>query len=320
VAGGQTNISSFNNEQKIIRLNIMGSLDMQEVFAQPVTDFASFTFSDSTWTKLAQFPPLMAPYGNYSVLAGNVLFKQRIGSVPTTYPMFAFGTDNGKREAVLTAEGLWRWQLAEFKQYGNHHALEELFSQSVQYLTANANSQRFRVYPAKNIFDEGENVILNAELYNDALEPVNTPDVRINLKNTAGKNYSYLFSKNGTSYQLDAGALPVGEYTYATSTKLGDRLFNASGQLTIKPLNLELRQSAANYQLLRNIARQSGGKMLHPAELDQLPDLIRKNENIKTLVYENKHYSDIIDVKWIFILILLLLTGEWFMRKREGEI
>ncbi len=320
VAGGQTNIGVLNIQQKIIRLNILGMADMQEVFAQPVTDFASFTFSDSTWTKIKQFPPLMAPYGNYSILAGNVLFKQRIGSVPTSYPLFAFGNDNGKREAVLMGEGLWRWQLAEFKMYGNHHALEELFSQSVQYLTANANSQRFRVYPAKNIFDEGENVILNAELYNDALEPVNTPDVRINLKNTAGKNYSYLFSKNGTSYQLDAGALPVGEYTYAANTKLGDRLFNASGQFTIKPLNLELKQSAANYQLLRNIAHQSGGKMLHPAELDQLPDLIRKNESIKTVVYENKHYNDIIDVKWIFILILLLLTAEWFMRKREGEI
>ncbi|MEO8887266.1 MAG: hypothetical protein ABI367_14465 [Mucilaginibacter sp.] len=320
VAAGQTDISSFNNQQKIIRLNIMGTLDMQEVFAQSVTDFASFTFSDSTRTKIAQMPPLMAPYGNYSLLGGNVLFKQRIGAVPTTYPLFAFGTDNGKREAVLMGEGLWRWQLAEFKLYGNHHALEELFSQSIQYLTANANSQRFRVYPAKNIFDEGENVILNAELYNDALDPVNTPDVRVNFKNTVGKDYSYLFSKNGTSYQLDAGALPVGEYTYAASTKLGDHLFNASGQLTIKPLNLELRQSAANHQLLRSIAKQSGGKMLRPTELDQLPDLIRKNENIKTLVYENKHYSDIIDVKWIFFLILLLLTGEWFMRKREGEI
>ena len=320
MAGGQTNVSSFNAQQKLIRLNVMGAVNMQEVFAQPVTDFASFTFSDSTWTKIAQLPPLMAPYGNYSVLAGNLLFKQRIGTVPTSYPLLAFGNDNGKRVAVLTGEGLWRWNLAEYKVYGNHHAVEELFSQSVQYLTANANSQRFRVYPAKNIFDEGENVLLNAELYNDALEPVNTPDVRINLKNSAGKNYSYLFSKNGSSYQLDAGALPVGEYTYAASTKLGDRLFNAAGQLTVKPLNLELRQSAANHQLLRSIANQSGGKMLYANQIDQLTDLIRKNENIKSVVYENKHFSDIIDVKWLFFLILLLLSGEWFMRKREGEV
>ena len=60
--------------------------------------------------------------------------------------------------------------------------------------------------------------------------------------------------------------------------------------------------------------------MLQPTEINRLADLIKKNENIKTLVYEDKHYSDIIDVKWIFFLILLLLSAEWFLRKREGEI
>jgi hypothetical protein len=60
--------------------------------------------------------------------------------------------------------------------------------------------------------------------------------------------------------------------------------------------------------------------MLYPAQISQLADMIRKNDNIKTVVYEDKHYSDIIDVKWLFVLILLLLSGEWFLRKREGEV
>jgi hypothetical protein len=51
-----------------------------------------------------------------------------------------------------------------------------------------------------------------------------------------------------------------------------------------------------------------------------LAGLIRKNDNIKTVVYEDKHYSDLVDVKWVFVIILALLSAEWFMRKREGEI
>ncbi len=234
--------------------------------------------------------------------------------------MLAFGDEGGQRIGVLTGEGLWRWQLAEFQVYGNHHALEELFGQGVQYLTANASRQRFIVYPAKRVFDEGENVLLNAELYNDALELINTPDVKIDLKSGAGKNYSFLFTRNGQSYQLDAGTLPIGEYSYSATTKNGAKQFNASGQLTVQPLNLESRQSAANHQLLNAIARQSGGQMLYPDQINRLADLIRKNENIKTVVYEDKHYSDIIDVKWVFVIILGLLTMEWFLRKREGEI
>jgi hypothetical protein len=68
------------------------------------------------------------------------------------------------------------------------------------------------------------------------------------------------------------------------------------------------------------MATRSGGQMLQPSEVGKLADLIRKNENIKTVVYEDKRYNDMIDLKWIFVLLLLLLSAEWFLRKREGEI
>ena len=320
ILGAQTDLQAFDNEQGLVKI-ISGRQEMQEVFASPLSDFTAFTLSDSTRNKIAALPPLLAPYGNYSTPpAGTGLFKQKIGSVETANPLLFFADDAGRRVGVLAGEGIWRWQLAEFQTYHSHKALQELFGQGVQYLTANANRQRFTVYPAKNIFDEGEQVILNAELYNEALELLNNPDVKIDLKSSKGKNYSFLFTRTGKSYQLNAGTLPVGEYDYAATTKIGDKQFRATGQLTIKPLNLESRQSAANHQLLNTIAKQSGGQMLLPAQIKLLANLIRKNENIKTVVYEDKHFSDLIDLKWVFALLVTLLSAEWFLRKREGEI
>jgi hypothetical protein len=318
--GSQSDLQAFNIAQPEVKISA-GNADLQEVFAQAVPEFSAFTLSDSSKQKINAFPPLLAPFGSYtSSPANQVLFKQKIGNITTTYPLLSFADGGGRRTGILTGEGLWRWQLDEYKNYGNHHAMEELLSQSVQYLTANANRQKFRVYTAKNVFDEGENVILNAELYNDALELTNTPDVKIDLKSTSGKNYSFLFTRSGQSYQLDAGILPVDEYTYTASTKLGTKTFTANGLLTVKALNLETRQSVANHQLLNNIAKQSGGQMLLPSQVSQLADLIKHNDNIKTIVYQDKHYSDIIDIKWIFAIILVLLSAEWFVRKREGEV
>jgi hypothetical protein len=320
IAGAQTDLQDFNQEQSTIRI-IAGRTDVQEEFAVPVPGFSLFTLSDSTQSKIGRFPPLLAPFGNYGSAAGaSVLLKQKIGSINTTYPLMAFNEADGRRTAVLAGEGLWRWNLAEYQDYGGHTAMEELFSQSILYLTANANRQRFRAYPAKTVFDEGEQIIINAELYNDALQLVNTPDVSINLKNSSGKNYSYLFSRAGQSYQLNAALLPVGNYSYTATTQLGKQPFSTKGQFTIKPLNLESRQSTANHQLLYSLAKQSGGKMLPPSQLNQLANLIRKNENIKTVVYDDQRYSDLIDSKWVFILILALLSTEWFLRKREGEV
>jgi hypothetical protein len=318
--GAESNLPDFNLQQNAVKISA-GREQMQEVFAQPSTTFSAFTLSDSSRQKISAFPPLLAAFGTYtSSPADQVLLNQKIGNIATTYPLLSFADENGQRMGILTGEGLWRWQLDEYKTFGNHHAVEELLSQAVQYLTANANRQKFRVYPAKNVFDEGENVLLNAELYDDALELTNTPDVKIDLKDQSGKNYSFLFTRNGQSYQLDAGTLPSGEYTYTANTSLGNRVFNANGQLTVKALNLETRQSAANHQLLNQIARQSGGQMLLPSQIGKLADLIRKNDNIKTVVYQDNHYSDFIDVKWVFALILLLLSTEWFLRKREGEV
>lgn len=319
MAGAQTDMAAFNNQQRSVQISA-GRAVMQEVFAQPVPDFSSFTLSDSARIKISKLPPLLAPFGNYTLKGGKVLFKQKIGEVPTNYPLLAFNDDNGRRTAILTGEGLWRWSLSEYQSYGNHHALEELFSQCVQYLTANATRQQFGVYPAKNIFDEGEDLILNAELYNDALELINTPDVKTDLKSKDGKSYSFLFSRSGQSYQLNAGALPAGEYSYTASVKPGTKTLTAGGQITVKPLDLETRQSAANHRLLYNLAKQSGGQMLYPSQINSLADMIRKNENIRTVVYEDKHYSDMIDIKWLFAFIMVLLSLEWFIRKREGEV
>lgn len=318
ILGAQTDLRSVNQAQKIVQLNANGR-DMQEVFAITTPGFSLFTLTDSTLQKLGKFPPLNAPYGNYSSPAGGTaLLRQKIGSVPTPYPLLTFGDEQGRREAVMTAEGLWRWQLSEFQTYGSHHALEELFTQSVQYLTANAGQQRFRVYPSKTVFDEGESILINAELYNDALELTNVPDVRTDIKSAEGKSYSFLFSRNGQSYQLDAGTLPAGEYSYTAGVKLGTKSLAAHGQFTVKEMNQEARQSTANHQLLYALAKSSGGVMVPSNKVATLVDLIRKNETIKTVEYEDKHYTDLIDLKWVFVLILILISTEWFMRKREG--
>ncbi len=295
--------------------------DVQESFADANANFSAFALSDSCLTKLSQMPPLLVPSGNYSLAQGSsVLFTQRIGNVHTSYPLLAFSLSGGARVAVLSGEGLWHWRLTEFSRYGSHHALEELAAQCVQYLTADASRKQFDAYANKNVYDEGDDIILNAELYNDALELVNTPDVKLSIKADKGRKYDYLFSRTERSYQLNAGALPPGEYAFTASTAHGAEKYNASGRFTIQALNLELRQTAANHRLLHDIASQSGGQMLYPDRIGELAKLIKANANAKTVVYQDKTYRELIDIKWVFFIVLALLSAEWLLRKREGEV
>jgi hypothetical protein len=210
--------------------------------------------------------------------------------------------------------------LEEFQESNSHEAVNELVSKTVQYLSTRNDKRKFRVYPAKNSFDENEHVIVNAELYNDAYELVNSPDVNISMKNQEGKSYSFLFSKTGNSYVLDAGILPAGEYTFDARTRLGDKAYTAAGEFVIRQQQAEFQQTRANHQLLYALAEQNGGQLIYHNQLASLPDLIKANENVKTIVYEDRKYEEAVNYKLIFFVILALLSFEWFMRKRNGEV
>ena len=319
VLGAQSNISAFSASQSILGITSTGNT--QEAIASFEPDFYAFTLSDVNKQRIRNFAPLISPFGNYGLKGpGNIMMSQQIGKVITKMPMLVFGEDAQRKIAVLAGEGIWRWRLEDFQENNNHEAIDELVGKTVQYLSTREDKRKFRVYAAKNAFDENEHVILNAELYNNAFELVNTPDVNISLTSKAGKSYSFVFSRTTNAYSLDAGVLPAGQYSYNARTELGKDKHTAAGQFVITQQQAEFKQTRANHQLLYALAQQSGGKMVFPAQVLDLAKLIKANENVKTVSYEDRKYEEPINLKLIFFLILALLTVEWFSRKRSGEV
>jgi len=319
VLGAQSNIPAFSASQNLMTLNSNGML--QEANASVKTDFYAFTLSDLSRSKINNFGPLLTPFGNYALKGpASFLINQQIGKLPTEKPLLLFGEDVQRRISVLTGEGIWRWRLEDFQENSSHEAIDELIAKTVQYLVSSDDKRKFRVSTSKNNFDENEHVILNAELYNESFELVNSPDVNITLKNKAGRSYSFVFSRAVNSYVLDAGELPAGEYNYKALTSLGKLKYQAEGQFIISSQEAEYKQIIADHQLLYTISMQNGGEMLFPKQLDELPELIRTNEKVKSVSYENPKYSELIELELLFFLVLVLLSTEWLSRKRNGEI
>lgn len=319
IVGTNTNTSTLSQQQNLINISSTNRA-AQEYSSTINTNFYAFSLADETKNRLTALAPLVAPFANYSFKnAGLVLFNQKIGSVNTNAPLLSFGNEGGVKTAILTGEGIWRWRLEDFEKNENHDAVDELIGKTVQYLSAKDDQRKFRAYPAKNRFAENERVTLNAELYNDSYELDNSAEVSINLK-SEGKNYSFIFSKVGKSYQLDAGFLPAGEYSFEAKTKLGNNNFTAQGRFLVEAINVELMQTTADHQLLYNLAAQSDGNMVLPNQIASLKDLIAKNEKVKKISYEEKSYEDLINLKWFFALLMTLLSIEWFLRKRNGLI
>ncbi|MCB0640127.1 MAG: hypothetical protein KDC44_00745, partial [Phaeodactylibacter sp.] len=179
IVGSQTNLQRLNAAQTLIAIQGDGR-NTNDVQAQFNSDFSLFTMDQETRQQLSTYPPLLAPFGDFNALgSGQVLLTQKIGNVSTGYPLLILGEVEGIKEGVLAAEGIWKWRLFDYLQTNTHDNVDDLSRKIVQYLSLKEDKRRFRVSLGKNIFNENESLLFNAELYNESFELINEPDVTL---------------------------------------------------------------------------------------------------------------------------------------------
>jgi hypothetical protein len=277
-----------------------------------------FTISDELRKGIKEFPAVVCPYGNYPTNNnGNELFYQRIGMVDTKIPLMSFNNYNDYKVAIFNGEGIWKWRLQDFASHSNHNLFDEFISKTVQYLSVKENKSFFKII-APTSFLENESVGLEAEVYNESYELINEPDVSITISNSENKKFPFTFSKTNNAYRLNAGMMPVGDYTFAANVTVGKKLYTQRGAFSIIPLQVEAVNTIADHQLLYSIAHKHGGDLVYPNELETLVKKLKLRDDIKTISYTENKLSDLINLKWIFFLLLALLSFEWFIRKRNG--
>jgi len=318
IVGSQTSLGAFNNAQPL--LSILGdgrNTDYVQAIIQ--SDFSLFTLDEELKQEMRQFPPLIAPFGDYRTNPNaSILLRQQVGRIETPRPLLLLGENSGYKVGVLAAEGLWKWRLYDYLQHDNHELFNRLIGKSVQYLSLKEDKRRFRVNLDKNIFDENEVVTLGAELYNQSYERINDVDANLVISSQEGKDYTFVFNKTEDAYSLNAGILPVGNYTFKASTVSNGQALSYEGQFSVQPIQLELYETTADHGLLRILSEQYGGKLLFPNELNGLVEHIQSKGNVKPVIYQTAQTRSVINLKWIFFLLLGLLTLEWFLRRYFG--
>ena len=79
--------------------------------------------------------------------------------------------------------------------------------------------------------------------------------------------------------------------------------------------SLEQATLVADHALLNTLSQTTGAQMLYPNQIDQLQKLLDQRDDLKTLIQSQTRYTSLLDLLPVFLLILLLLTAEWFLRK-----
>ncbi len=280
--------------------------------------FKEILVSPSIVQLFSSAPPLQAPFGNLSYSnAIDVLAYQKVGNIQMEQPLIYFTQKGANRMGVIMGEGIWRWRLYDQLRNNSTDNFQEFFDKLITYLAIKENKNPFRIRIGSE-FTENENVIVEAELYNKSFELINEPEVKFEYTNEEGKTFESYFVRSAQTYRLDLGKLNQGIYNWAATTSFQGTAYLKKGTFLVKEVKLELLNSQADHRLLKNIAENSSGEFFLPAELNKLKDAIQSRDDLVTVVYQEKSFDDIIDKKWIFWLIIILISAEWFIRKFSG--
>ncbi len=318
VLGPQSNLDLFNSLSTGLQIQ-QSNKSSNEVTAEPAKGFSLFTLSKQLQDYISEYPPLMAPYGDYKFNFNNAnLLNQKIGKVASNKPLWTFVQRPEHKIGVLAGTGIWRWHLSEYSNFQTQDRFNELINKTIQYLSVKADKRLFRLRDPKSEFYEDEKVTFKAELYNKAYEPVEDGTITMEITNEEGKTYNFKFRKIANGYQVDGGYLPVGKYTFEATAQVKNNNYSLNGEFVVNPIDIEHLQTVADHQLLYTLANENGGAMLYPRNIKGLEEVLNNREEIKPIAHQEYKLRELINNKLLFFIIVVLLGGEWFFRKFFG--
>lgn len=267
---------------------------------------------------IESFPPMEVPFGEYTVGPNSeVLLYQRVGNVITKKPLFTFSDDGNQKRALLMGQDLWKWKFQEAAILGSSQQFDDLVSKTIQFLSVKNDKKQFRFQTRANRFSSIEPSIFDAEVYNDIYERVYGNTIALTIISEQGEQLAYEFIDSEFKSTFKIPPLPSGLYSYRASTQTGGKKLQDKGQFLVEEINREYLNLAADHSLLRKLSRKTNGEYLHYSEVDQLKDKIMEKE-FKSIITSSDSLYPVIENSWILLLILLIFSSEWLLRKYWG--
>jgi len=312
ITGNNTDFNFLNQQQNNLIFKM--SSQREDFLCEFKPDFNLFAIDNIGFEN---FPPLQSLFGNISTNGNvSVLLSSKIRNVSTNAPLLAFAENQGKRTAFLLGENSWKWRLQSHIDNQSFEKYDVFIDKIIQYL-ASTTSKKSLVVTHESFYNSGEEIIINAQYFNKNYEFDEKARLNISVVNAATKqtkNYDLLKGSNSFSANLEG--LPAGKYNFTVKELNSNTSY--SSHFEILDFDIEKQFVNPDVQKLQQLAQQTGGKAFFENQADNLINTLLENNEYKSIEKNISTKTPIIDWVWLLILIAVLLTTEWFVRKYNG--
>jgi len=228
------------------------------------------------------FPPLLSKIGtiNFSIDPEVLLFSS-VNNINTKQVLAATFKYNRKRGGVIFGENIWKLRMAWFKNNKDFIGFDNFISSIIQYLSNNKLNNKIKV-SYKPVIYANNPIEFDAKLYNETGEFDNRGKLEIEIKKES-----------------------------SNTNKIFPLILN---------FPIEKQFYNANFIALKTlVSNNKGGVIL----LENYRILVKKliNDNqYKSIQKQTIKITNLISLKWLFLLFIISASTEWFMRKYRGLI
>ena len=240
---------------------------------------------------------------------------KRTGASAQVVPLLVQQRYGGGQTLAFMGTDTWRWRM---RMDSKSNAHETFWRQMLRYLVSGSPSQ-IEVGAEQIVYVMDDSVRIVADIRDKRYNAVNDAHATVRVTKPSGATFDvplkFTTINNANIYSGEFKADELGQHTIelaGTSASIGP--VNAKSGVLVSNLNREFYSAAQNSDLLKRIAAETGGKYYQLSNVQTLLDDL----TYRRTPYSERVTKDLWDMPINFILIIGLLSGEWFLRKREG--
>lgn len=282
----------------------LGRMHFAMTLASPPSENAAL------WSRL---PPLEGANKFQNLAPGAVV----LADAGQDKPLLVAHSFGDGRVMAFAGDSTWRWAMRGFEP-----AFKRFWRQTILWLARKDQSQEGTVWVrlAQRRFAPLQRVDFSVGATTPSGEPITdaTYKVEVLLPNGTRQPLALVRQDDQMTGSYREAQL-AGDYTLeVTATQNDQPLGSAKARFLVFQQDLELDNAAANIAMLESLAAMTGGQSLAPEEL---PDLVRRlAADTQDLEISQETKKTFWDTWPFFLAMVVLLTIEWYLRKRWGLV
>ncbi|HTF81101.1 MAG TPA: hypothetical protein VL947_05235 [Cytophagales bacterium] len=312
-----SDLNRVARDSRIVDINLR-AVEMDKAQAALNSRFESFGITELDKDLIGQFPPLNVPFASYTVGSNaEVLLYQKIGASATSHPLWVLGKSMDTRNALILGDGIWMWRMNEKSKTQSSLNFDEMVIKSVQFIASKADKRKFKVLPGNTEYEEGDLVSVTTEVYDELNQLTYGQEIQLIIKDENEKEYKYKYINQEHQDKFEVGQFAQGAYRYTATTVVAGKRHAYSGAFNVKKLQLEELTSVADHQLLKELSNKTQGQYYEKTQMDALWQQLNHLKAVGK-VRLTESFTELINLKWLFVVLVVLISVEWLIRKYQG--